>query len=179
MWVGEPETVTLLLAPDVSPDALAGELRRRAARSVNVEGFTVRVSPVMEAVLAGQRFDITPLAPARQAVGHAEPAEWRWQVTPTAGGTQFLFLTLNAVVVVGERELPRVVRTYEREIRVEVGFGSWAAAFAQRNWQFLTSALVLPLMAWWWKARRSRRKPAERGSRSLLRRRRGSAPPRE
>ena len=44
--------------------------------------------------------------------------EWKWIIEPTKEGTQSLHLTLSALLDVQGRQMPRVIRTFERTIDV-------------------------------------------------------------
>jgi hypothetical protein len=102
----------------------------------------------MEARLSGTGFKIASITPERQAVSQIERTEWRWQVEPTRTGVLHLQLTLTANLDVAGRSVPRMIRTFEQRIAVEVAWTERTKAFLAGNWQWLWTAILIPLLAW-------------------------------
>ncbi len=123
-------------------------------------GFTVRVSERMEARLRGQAFAITPLTPEIQAVSKIERTEWKWQLKPQQAGRQSLHLTLSALLDIEGHNTPRIVKTFEKTILVEVTTTQKITRFLEANWKWLWTAILIPLVGWGWKVRARRRKGA-------------------
>ena len=154
MLAGDTLEMRLVLSPQISAEAL--QQRLEGLPGV-VQGATVRIAPVMEAVLTGQNFAISAITPTRQAVARIEPTEWRWQVTATTAGEHSLHLVLNVQV----EGTSRTLRTFDRTIQVDVTLGRQISAFATDNWQWLWTTALVPLAGWAWKRRQqpSRREP--------------------
>ena len=114
----------------------------------------------MEARLTGGGFRIEALTPERQPVGRSSTTEWRWEVHKTEGGSHALHLTLSALITVEGERTPRAVRTFDREIEIQVTLRQRITGFVGDNWQWLWAALIVPLLglaAGSVKARRNRR----------------------
>jgi hypothetical protein len=154
MLAGETVEMRLVLSPQLSVEALAQRLEGLPG---GVQGATVRVAPVMEAVLTGQNFAVAAITPERQAVARNEPTEWRWQVTATTAGEHRLHLVLNVQV----DGTSRTLRTFDRTIQVDVTLGRQISAFATDNWQWLWTTALVPLAGWAWKRRQTSRRPPQ------------------
>jgi hypothetical protein len=148
IMVGERRDVMLLLDLDRPIVELKSEITETGERI----GARIRVTETMEAQLKGDSFAVTSITPARQAVVPGEPTEWRWQVKPEEAGTHSLFLTLTAFVEVGGSERSKSIRSFEHTIVVEVRpFFARAEDFFADNWQWLWTALLVPLAGWLWR----------------------------
>ena len=154
MLAGETVEMRLALSPQLSVEALGQRLEGLPGA---VQGATVRVAPVMEAVLTGQNFAVAAITPARQAVARNEVTEWRWQVTATTAGEHRLHLVLNVQV----DGTSRTLRTFDRTILVDVTLGRQISAFATDNWQWLWTTALVPLAGWAWRRRQTSHRPTE------------------
>jgi len=101
-------------------------------------------------------FTIQALTPELQAVSSRQITRWNWEVTPTERGRQTLHLTLSAHIDVAERDTPLVVRTFQREILVDVTVRQRIVGFIKDNWQWLWTAIVVPIAVYLWKHRKKR-----------------------
>jgi hypothetical protein len=105
----------------------------------------------MEANLSGQGFAIEALQPDLQAVGSTQPTKWRWNVIPKNPGTHSLHLTLSAHIPLEGQDTPYVIRTFDRNIQVEVTISQRISAFIGANWQWLWAAIVVPVAGYLWR----------------------------
>ena len=156
LGIGESAEIQLLLSLAKPIRDLQAELTEIGER----EGAQVRVAPLMEARLTGGGFRIEALTPERQPVGRSSTTEWRWEVEGTEGGSHALHLTLSALITVEGERTPRAVRTFDREIEIQVTLRQRITGFVGDNWQWLWAALIVPLLglaAGFVKARRNRR----------------------
>jgi hypothetical protein len=111
----------------------------------------------MEARLTGVGFRIEAVTPEVQAVTRRQNTEWRWEVEPTGTGTRRLHLTLSALIDVEGTESPRTVRTFSQTLEVRVTLLRRLSGFVGENWQWLWTALLIPVGGW---MLRKRRQPA-------------------
>lgn len=123
----------------------------------------IRISDRMEARLSGSNFEITSISQEVQAVSRREPTEWKWEIKPKSKGKQYLHLTLSALISVEGKTTPRVIRTFDKIIIVEVTRTQQMKSFVKNNWQWVWTAALLPLAAWIWE-RRKRLLNKDRGS---------------
>lgn len=129
----------------------AAELRRMIEASGETEAARIRVSNRMEARLSGANFAITAVNPEVQAVTRAAVTEWKWEIKPISTGRQRLHLTLSALVNVDGESTPRVIRTFDKKIAVEVTWAQRAGSFIEKNWQWLWAVVLLPVAGWVWR----------------------------
>ena len=161
MRYAQPQTVELLLSPSLSVADLQAQLQQK----VGAESARVQISNRMEAKLTGRGFAIEAQEPDLQAVTSQKSTRWRWKVTPTGHGPQTLHLTLSAHIDVAGRDAPLVVRTFDRDIQVNITIPQRGSGFIQKNWQWLWAAIVVPIAGYLWKRRRKspgRSKPNRR-----------------
>ena len=124
-----------------------------AAMEGELDSATVRISEKMEARLTGRNFEITAITSEIQAVSRLEPTEWKWEVAPIKSGEQHLHLTLSALINPGDGVTPRVIRTFDKIVKVKVRWHKKVVAFAEENWQWLWATLLVPAAGWIWKKR--------------------------
>ena len=149
----EPAVIQLLLSGRRPIQELKASLTALGKR----EGARVRASDSMEAQLAGTGFAIQAITPAVQLVSREGITEWRWEVEPTRTGVRRLHLTLSAIVDVDGKEGTYTVRVFERTLEVRVSLRERLTGFVGDNWQWLWTALLIPVAGW---LLRQRRKPA-------------------
>ena len=113
----------------------------------------------MEAQLTGTGFDIKAVTPALQGVTSEQTTRWQWEVTPTERGRQTLYLSLSAHIDVAGNDAPLVLRTFDREIQVNITAGQRVSGFVQGNWQWLWAAIVVPIAGAVWGLLKRRKKP--------------------
>jgi hypothetical protein len=155
MRLDEPMVIQLLLSGKQS----IRELKQKLTALGDREGEQIRASDSMEADLTGAGFDIVPVTPTVRFVDRDEVTEWKWEVTPNESGERRLHLTLSALIDVGNSEKPYTVRTFERTLVVNVPFRVRLEAFVDENWQWLWTALVLPVGLWLLQRRRHGKVP--------------------
>ncbi len=155
----ETAVLQFFLGVETSPE----ELQELITESGDIETAQVRISDRMEARLTGPNFEITAIRPEVQAVSRLEVTEWRWEVKPVSEGQHRLHLTLSALLEVEGSTTPRTIQTFDKVIVVDVSFGQRVSTFVSDNWQWLWSALLIPVAGWLWQ-RRKKRKPDDDGN---------------
>jgi hypothetical protein len=164
MRFGESRPVGVLVSLTMTQQALVDELRRRVPRGGEIAGENIDVSPFLEVRLSGgEGFDVVSISPARQAVAERSPTEWRWNVTPRRGGVQHLHLTVDAILLLRGESVPRMMRTFDHTISVQISLPQRTRLFVADHWQWLATTLLIPLGGYLW--RRFRRKQTGRRAR--------------
>jgi hypothetical protein len=135
--------IHLLISPAHTAEQLTKAIREQTTEPVKIESARIQISGMMEAKLVGSAFDIQPITPeAPQMVSRTEPTEWKWEIKPRQSGQQSLHLTLNAIIRFDDKERPRVIRTFDRVIQVDV-----AAATDSSPWRLSVAAIAAALTA--------------------------------
>jgi hypothetical protein len=172
---GESAEIELLLSLQLSIERLKEQIAEAGER----EGERVRITDEMEATLAGVGFEIEAITPERQAVSLRDVTQWKWEVEPTRTGVLRLHVTLTGFVDVAGERRPRAIRTFERTLVVRVTWRARVTGFVSDNWQWLWTAILVPLAVWVIRRRRNRhadgrgrRTSARRAHRTARRRRR-------
>jgi hypothetical protein len=155
MHVNELYTVVLVLSASKSSIELQTELQGKLVANSKIEADSIQIGPDMVARLTGQNFTITAVNSERQAVSPTENTEWRWDVRPLAGGSQRLHLTLDVELQVRGERIPRSIRTFDRDVLVNVAWTKRVGKFVSGNWQWLWATIVVPAALWVWRRRKS------------------------
>ena len=153
----ESESVQLL----VSREQAIEELQAQIDAAGKTEGHQITVSDVMVANLTGLDFDIERTSDARQPVATTGVTMWAWSIEPTDPGTRSLHLTLSALIDVDGNEETYTVKTFDRTWTVVVPWPDRVTGFAGENWQWLWTAILLPLVAFVWRRLRMRERSGE------------------
>jgi hypothetical protein len=158
LHLDEEEAVRLL----VSREQAIEELQKQLEAAGREEGHRIEVSDVMVATLTGLDFDIERTTDARQPVLSTGVTMWGWSVEPTEPGTRSLHLTISALIDVDGTEETYTVKTFDRTWTVVVPWPDRVTGFAGENWQWLWTAILLPLAALVWRRVRMRQRGGER-----------------
>jgi hypothetical protein len=158
LHLDEEEAVRLL----VSREQAIEELQEQLEAAGREEGYRIEVSDVIVAKLTGLDFDIEPTSDSRQPVLSTGVTMWGWSVEPTEPGTRSLHLTISALIDVGGTEETLTLKTFDRTWTVVVPWPDRVTGFAGENWQWLWTAILLPLGAIVWRRLRMRQRGAER-----------------
>ena len=155
---GSTAEIVFLLSPEQSVKRLKEQISEAGDR----EGARVQVSDYMEADLDGRSFSITRIGSARHLVLPNRTTRWAWEVTPLQTGVLHLHLTLTAILTTNGESRELEIRTFEKTLTIRVPWSARVKDFVQGNWNWLWTAIVVPLGAWTirWQ-RQARRKAAE------------------
>lgn len=144
MRLGKAERVEVRVVQNTQTD-LTQNLRGAGKPVVE----THKVSQIMRVSLTGEKFEIVPLSELEQVVGTEDFTEWSFSVTPIESGHHPLHLAVTMVLdIPGRGEKAKTLPVIDRPIEVEVDSLFMAKAFAQENWEWLASGVLLPAAAW-------------------------------
>jgi hypothetical protein len=100
----------------------------------------------MEADLQNPDFQIIKLTPKIQAIASQEITKWQWELTPKKPGSHRLHLAINAHFNVEGISTPRSIQTFGIKIDVKTTFVQRGMQFFKQNWQWLCTAIFIPLV---------------------------------
>jgi hypothetical protein len=130
----------------------------------NVDVSAIKVSDRVTATLVGgSSFDVSPVGPQEQWVSDAEPTGWAWHVTPkVVGDGQVLFLNIDAIFSIDNKDDKRTINTFKKHINVDVGWpetvGEWLDLIKKtgENVSWIWASLLIPVVGgiWAWLKRR-------------------------
>ncbi len=150
MKLNESSTIQFLLDLTKTVE----ELESMFKESEVIESHRVRISETMEARLTGNGFRITAITPEQQPISTVETTEWKWEINAIEAGPQHLHLTLSAIIFFRDEKMARTIRTFDKKIFVEVSLGKRITGFINNNWQWLWTALLIPITGWYLKHRK-------------------------
>jgi hypothetical protein len=117
--LGKPQIIEAKLAVSLSGDALIAQLNEAGKK----EKARIQVADRMAATLSGgAAFDVSPSGPQQQLISHTQVTTWTWEVTAKQPGTQYLLLSVDAILTVDGKEGTRNINTFTRKIEVEVAW---------------------------------------------------------
>jgi hypothetical protein len=99
---------------------------------------------------------VEPVTPELQAVSGEDVTEWRWEIEATQTGRQRLHLTLTAIIELAGSQSPRTIRTFDKILEIRVSWSRRMSNFIGQNWQWLWTAILIPLGAWFLRSRGTR-----------------------
>ncbi|HEX7140728.1 MAG TPA: tetratricopeptide repeat protein [Vicinamibacterales bacterium] len=147
MKVSNTETVVVRIAPKGEASGITSGLSGGTSTAPQEH-----ITPTMAAKLDGIGFDIAPLTPETQLVAGGGFAEWRWDVTPSESGDH----DLNLSIIAKLDQFERVVGTQTHHVHVATDPMGAFKDFFEKNWQWLASAIIIPLIALLWRSRAKR-----------------------
>ena len=158
MRLGENETLKLTLSPSASVGELTQRLRESGATGRIVSEQQIVTAKRMQARLTGSDFEIEATSPETQAITFSQPTDWTWDVAPTEGGeNKKLYLAVTALVRVEGETTPRQIRSFSKTLTVNVTVGQRISGFMGTNWQWLWTAILVPVGVWGWEKWKDRR----------------------
>jgi hypothetical protein len=146
----EQTEIQLLVSAGQSIEKLKGEITAPGP----IEAARVEVSPVMIATLSGTGFSIDPDEESEQVVAKSGFTTWSWDIEPIKTGTQYLRLRLFAVISFEGSEKRYMVKRFERTLAVNVAWSERVSGFFKDNWQWLWTALLIPIVGFLWGRRK-------------------------
>lgn len=149
--VGQQVDVTLT----ISPTSSEADLRERTpAEGAAVDVGTAKIAARMRAqLIVPEGATVAVVGSEERAVHDTDDTAWRWTVIPTRTGDLPLKAVLIAPVILDGKETPYDVRTFEARVSVFVTPTTRVRDFVSANWQWLWTALVVPVFLWWRKRR--------------------------
>lgn len=143
----------------IGPRQLPAELIKSITAPGTVQVHEVQISNRMKAILSGDPdgLTITPLTPALQVVSGEAPSTWIWSVKPRKAGQYPVHVELEAVVKIDGEVTPRLIDVFDGIIAVTITPGQRAGQFVKDSWQWLWTALLVPVGGWWWKRRETKK----------------------
>lgn len=140
----ESTMIQLFLGISKSSEELSKEITAPGTK----ESASIRVSKYMEAQLTGANFSITAVTPEKQMISRNSITDWKWEVQPKSEGRLKLHLMLTAIIDVNGTSVQKAIRTFDREIEVEITIRQALSHFVKENWQWLWAAILIPLFGW-------------------------------
>jgi uncharacterized protein YchJ len=145
MEVGESTRVQARISKDVI-EKVERQITEKMKGEGPAQARRIKVSRFMTLLLVGEDFKVTPLQPDRQEiVGNFRT--WEWNIEPTSGGTKVLSLTI--VTYTDEPGSSTSISDVEDwTVEVYVTASDRVSRFVRDNWQWLFSAVLVPVAGW-------------------------------
>jgi hypothetical protein len=138
----------------ISPEVVETieQLKQRFEEAGEPTVGCVRATKQMKADLIGSAFDIEERRNRIQSMLRNAPTEWEWEVAASNGGRHKLILNLSYDVTPGQEDGFHDVIPVPLDADIYVRVTPWqnAANFVSSNWQWLWTALLVPIAIWLW-----------------------------
>jgi hypothetical protein len=145
MRVAAPEPFILRIASKGQSDGMDSDLPSGGQTSTS----ELHVTPTMRAELTGTGFTILRTSDERQIIGGGSFTEWSWHVTPTESGNRELVATVYVELDGRSKGFPK-----RWPVHVSANIGQSVSLFVAKNWQWLSSTLLIPLVLFFWRQRK-------------------------
>jgi hypothetical protein len=148
-----PETMKVAIKERVEA-RISGDLEADLISSLRGRGIPkieeLKIYELMAVRLTGYDFDIVPLNQEEQIIDTKNFTEWAWDVTPQKSGKKSLHLhcTLRIRLHNDALEKNKDHPVLDREIVVQVNRAYSIKSFISKNWKWIATALLLPLIGW-------------------------------
>ncbi|HVF60945.1 MAG TPA: hypothetical protein VNJ70_14155 [Thermoanaerobaculia bacterium] len=169
MLVGDRVELDVLVAMGNVVRELRGKLQEAAERQgLSTTAEKLKVHSAMRATLsATEGLSVRSIGESSDRFLPARSDQaWRWEVKAVDSGSQRLYLNLSAIVAIEGRELPVLVDTYSREIKVSVSRSRVIREFVGKYAQWIWVTLVAPAAYGFWEL--FKRWNAERKKRRII-----------
>ncbi|MDR6475162.1 hypothetical protein J2778_002656 [Paraburkholderia graminis] len=139
----------------IGPSQSSAELVQSITAPGSVQVHEVQISNRMKATLFADPdgLSVTSRSPALQAVSGRAPSVWVWSVKPRKAGEYPVHVALEAEVKIDGELTPRLIDVFDGTIAVTITPRQRVEHFAKDNWQWLWTALLVPVGGWWWKGK--------------------------
>jgi hypothetical protein len=163
MKVTKSQMIEAKLAVDMPSDVLITQLTKAGKKEVHSLSVADRMSATLD---GGSAFEISPSGPQQQFISREQVTTWTWKVTPKQAGTQLLNLFFDVALTVDGKEGIRRVRSYTREIEVEVapaGLREWLEWLKKtfEDFAWLWATILVPAGLWIWNRISKKRRPTK------------------
>lgn len=144
--IEEDAKVQLIIDPSKEVADIEKNITVKGAKT----GQTIKISKVIIASISAPNFDVTQVTPEEQVISSDSPTEWLWSLKPKTTGEHSVNVTITAIVSVDGKERKHHIKTFDKTVTVVVKPQQVATSWAEDNWEWLFSTLVIPIGAWAW-----------------------------
>jgi tetratricopeptide (TPR) repeat protein len=144
MQVGVTERVEARIGKGSTVE-LSTELKGRGLAQTE----RIQVGTFMKARLRGANFDVKLLSHEEQVVAESDFTQWAWDVTPLKAGSQVLSMLITVrIKLPDDGEEAKDYPVFDKQIKVRVNLQHTIAGLIRRYWQWLASAVIIPVLVW-------------------------------
>lgn len=145
LMVGEPARLELALAQNI-----VNPITRALNQAAPAKVTTLKIGAHLTALLSGDGFRLTPLAPAEQGLANPD-MQWAWEVVPLKAGERALALALDLSLKIPSSEETLHFAWPECNVKVEPNAYFLLKTFLQSHWKgSLASAGLLAAGLYLW-----------------------------
>jgi hypothetical protein len=124
-----------------------------------IEGTIVKIDTNMVAKLISSDFKVDPITPEMQAITYADRTVWEWEITPLKEGKDHLVVSLYIVFKSNDIQTSRFIKSFDRELVVNVPLGDRVETFWSDNWTWIVTTILIPIVVFIYRKRFSKKTP--------------------
>lgn len=121
------------------------------------EAEQIKISKIVIAKLNAPDFEIISSPSIEQAIIEDGKTEWIWGLRPKTPGLHPINLIVEAQVIVGSRMTPHLIRTFDKQVMIEITTAQTITGWWNRYWQWVIATLLLPLGKWLYSKHKSKK----------------------
>lgn len=132
----------------IDPIKTLDELKTQVTAGPIKSAESIKISKIVIAKLEAPDFDIISSTDAEQAIVENEKTEWLWTLRPKTAGLHPVNIVVYAEVTVGSKTTKYRIRTFDKQIMIEITYEQIFLEWWQKYWQWFIVTLLLPFGKW-------------------------------
>ena len=132
----------------IDPIKTLEELKKDVTVGPIKSAESIKISRIVIAVLAAPDFHILSATEAEQAIAETQSTEWIWTLRPKTAGLHPVNIEVYAEVTVGPKTTKHKIRTFDRQVMIEIKPVQKLSSWWDRYWQWFFATLLIPFGKW-------------------------------
>lgn len=132
----------------IDPTRALAEIKKDITVGPVKEAEQIKISKIVIAKLTAPDFEFISASSAEQAMVEDGKTEWIWSLRPKTSGMHPINLVIEAQVTVGNKTTPHFIRTFDKQVMIEITPFQVVATWWDKYWQWVFVTLLLPFGKW-------------------------------
>lgn len=141
----------------IDPTKTLEEIKKDITVGLVREAEQIKISKIVIAKLNAPDFEIISSPSIEQAVIEDDKTEWIWGLRPKTPGLHPINLIVEAQVTVGNRMTPHLIRTFDKQVMIEITTAQTITGWWNKYWQWIIATLLIPLGKWLYSQHKSKK----------------------
>lgn len=142
--VSEEITAQLIIDPLKTLEELQKSITVGPVRSAE----SIKIAKIVIAKLDAPDFVIISQTDPEQAIAETQSTEWLWTLRPKTAGLHPVNIVVYAEVTVGSKTTKYKLRTFDKQVMIEIKPTQVVASWWQKYWQWVFVTLLIPFGKW-------------------------------
>lgn len=141
----------------IDPTKTVEEIKKDITVGPVRESGQIKISKIVIAKLNAPDFEIISAPAIAQAIIEDGKTEWIWGLRPKTAGIHPINLVIEAEVTVGNKMTPHLIRTFDKQVMIEITATQTLASWWNKYWQWIIATLLLPFGKWLYSQHKSKK----------------------